>query len=80
MEIRFAATLAFSLVHDVQPLPISELQGDQLEDEKINPALSGHQPHSRFHGPELRMDAGGAFPGLSALRISAAMAIARVAA
>ena len=61
MEIRSAAADAFSVVHDVQPIPLSEFQGGQLADEEIDPAFSDHHPGPRFHGDVLRMDAGGLF-------------------
>jgi len=80
MEIRSAAADAFSFVHDVQPLPVSELQGAQLENKEIDSTLSHHQFGSAFHGDELRMDAGRIVSCLFAVWISPALVITRMAA
>src|SRR5439155_16371831 len=79
LALRSAAVAALSFLHDVQPVSISELQGGQLEDEKINPALSSHHSYSHFHSDELRVDASGTVPFLFALRSAEAMALPRMA-
>ncbi len=71
-------TLPF--LHDVQPFPVPQFQGDQLENEKIHSAISGYFPRPHLYGDELRMDASCPVSRVSALRISAAVAVARMAA
>src|SRR4029453_16283672 len=79
MALRFAAVIALSFLHDVQPISISQFQGGQLEDEEIDSAFSGHNPCSCFHGDELRVDASRSIPNLLAIRSAAAMAFPPVA-
>src|SRR5207237_4046134 len=79
LEIRSTAAHAFSFFYDVQSLPVSELQGAELEDEKVDSAFSCHQSYPHPHGHELRMDAGSAFSGLFTLRIFASVAVALMA-
>src|SRR6266568_8698411 len=80
MEIRFAAPPTLPFLHDVQPFPVPQFQGDQLENEKIHSAISGYFPRPHLYSDELRMDASCPVSRVSALRISAAVAVARMAA
>src|SRR6266480_1166750 len=79
MEIRFTAVAGFSFVHDVQSVRVSELQGTQLENAEIDSALSRDQRSSDSHVDVLPMDASRALSFLFALRLSAALALARMA-
>src|SRR5205085_4037485 len=79
MEIRFAAAAPFPFFHDVQPIRVSQFQGDQLENAEIDPAFSCDQSASYSHGDVLPMDAGRSLPQLPALRFSPAVALARMA-
>src|SRR5437764_14744235 len=79
MEIRFAAAAPFPFFHDVQPIRVSQFQGDQLENAEIDPAFSCDQSDSYSHGDVLPMDAGRSLPQLPALRFSSAVALARMA-
>src|SRR5207237_9773420 len=79
LEVRAAPPYAFSFLYDLHPFPVSELQGAELDDKKVDPAFSYHQSHLHFDCHELRMDAGGVVPCLSTLRISPALAVARMA-
>src|ERR1700757_2396219 len=80
LPFRFAAVIALSFLHDVQPISISQFQSGQLEDEEIYSALSSHYSYSHLHWDELRVDASRSAPNLLAIRSAAAMAFTRMAA
>ena len=53
MEVRAAAADAFSFLHDVQPGPVPQLQGRELENQTIDPAFPGYRRGPDLHGDEL---------------------------
>src|SRR5438067_2642670 len=75
-----AAADALPFGDDVQPAPLPQFQGGHLANDAFPFPLSRDRGRAPFYRAQLRMDARGSVPCLSALRIGAALGIENLAA